>query len=200
MVSERRAFGARLKVQRERCGVSLQAISRATKVPASLFDALERGDCSRWPGGIYARAYFRAYAEAIGLNGATTLNEFSCVFGGAAAPHQAGTSTSSEKLGNLRLSMAEEPVIRAEVLARRAALAAADLVIGFLIAAITNVGLGLNAWVATAGVLAYFVVGRVVSDDPLLYWVYLRLRLRTAPLPEGSPDDVPVGDAASTTA
>ena len=68
MVSERRAFGDRVRRQRERRGVSLEAIARATKVPASLFAGLERGDCARWPGGVYSRAYVRAYAQAIGLD------------------------------------------------------------------------------------------------------------------------------------
>ena len=66
MVSDRRGLGERLKRQRERRGITLQQISQSSKVPASLFAGLEAGDCSRWPAGLYARAYIRAYADAIG--------------------------------------------------------------------------------------------------------------------------------------
>ena len=76
MVSDRRGLGERLKRQRERRGVTLQQISHSSKVPASLFAALEAGDCSRWPAGLYARAYIRAYADAMGLNPDETVEEF----------------------------------------------------------------------------------------------------------------------------
>jgi cytoskeletal protein RodZ len=69
-------FCARVKEARERRGVSLAAISEATKVASSLFDAFERGDVSRWPKGIYRRAYFRDYVTAIGLPPETTVREF----------------------------------------------------------------------------------------------------------------------------
>ena len=81
MVSDRRGLGERLKRQRERRGVTLQQISHSSKVPASLFAALEAGDCSRWPAGLYARAYVRAYADAIGLNPDETVEEFVAAFG-----------------------------------------------------------------------------------------------------------------------
>ena len=81
MVSDRRAFGERLKRQRERAGVTLAKISQNTKVPVALFTGLEAGDCSRWPTGLFARAYIRGYAEAIGLNGDETVEEFLAAFG-----------------------------------------------------------------------------------------------------------------------
>ena len=203
MVSERRAFGERLKQQRERCGISLEFISQATKVPASLYEALERGDCSRWPAGIYGRAYVKAYAEAIGLKSADMVSEFSVVFGGASPPRATGAAVPrDEKAGGLRLSMAEEPAIRPEVLAKRSALAAADLVIGFLLVAVSHVGLGASVWITASCVLAYFTAGRLVSDEPLLYWLYVRMRVRgTSPVvSEPSAEEVPVGNAASTAA
>jgi hypothetical protein len=52
-------------------------------------------------------------------------------------------------------------------------------------------------------ILAYFTLGRVISDEPLLYHVYRRLRTRPAvpPLLDEASDEVaPVGDAASTAA
>ena len=81
MVSDRRALGERLKRQRERAGVTLARISQNTKVPVALFTGLEAGDCSRWPTGLFARAYVRGYAEAIGLNADETVEEFLAAFG-----------------------------------------------------------------------------------------------------------------------
>ena len=97
--------------------------------------------------------------------------------------------------------MAEEPAVDPERLARRAALAAAELVIGVLIASIAHAGFGVNAWITVSCVVSYYVAGRLVSDDPLLFWVYMRMRNASArPSPEPQPENVPVGDAASTTA
>jgi transcriptional regulator with XRE-family HTH domain len=62
------AFGQQLRRQRERAGVTLDALARRTNVMASLFAALEQGDCSRWPPGVYGRGFLRAYASAIGID------------------------------------------------------------------------------------------------------------------------------------
>jgi len=203
MVRERRAFGERLKQQRERCGASLQSISQATKVPASLYGGLERGDCSRWPGGIYSRAYIKAYAEAIGLNAADVICEFSAIYSGTPGAHAAGGPSRSDRANALRLGLAEEPVIDPDAVMKRAALASVDLVIGSLIAALVGVGLGASGWITIGSVLAYFVVGRLISDEPLLFWIYMRLRsasVRTSPAPPSEEEEVRVGDAASTAA
>ena len=63
----RKAFGARLRSRRERACITLQRLAEATNLSASTFAALEDGDISRWPHGLYRRAFFRQYAEAIGL-------------------------------------------------------------------------------------------------------------------------------------
>jgi cytoskeletal protein RodZ len=55
--------------------VRLEDISARTKIPIHLLEDLERGDFSRWPGGIYARAYVREYASEIGLDPEATLND-----------------------------------------------------------------------------------------------------------------------------
>lgn len=79
-------FGEWLRRQRERRGVTLKAVADQTKVSASLFAALERGDCSRWPSGIYSRAWVRNYAMAIGLDPNVTSERFSQCFAETAFP------------------------------------------------------------------------------------------------------------------
>jgi Helix-turn-helix domain len=203
VVSDRRAFGERLKRCRERAGVTLARISQNTKVPVALFTGLETGDCSRWPTGLFARAYVRGYAEAIGLNGDETVEEFVAAFGSIG--HAEGVETPSvlsSKTPPLRLSMVEEPPAP-EAIARRAGLAATELLIGALIASVAAVGLQTNTWTTVGLVLAYFTLGRLISDDPLLYWMFKRVRQQPQPDPlpseSESPDVSGVGETAGTT-
>ena len=202
MVSDRRGLGERLKRQRERSGVTLQHISQNTKVPASLFAGLEKGDCSRWPAGLYARAYIRAYAEAIGLNAEETVEEFVAAFGPVIKSDGVDAPASTSRTPALRLSLVEDSPVELDGIGRRTAFAATDVVLGALIAAVAYVGLGQGVWVTVALILGYFAVGRVISDEPMLYHFYRRLRTRPAqPVVDETSDEVaPVADAARTPA
>ena len=73
-------FGERLRAQRESHGVSLKEIAESTKIGLSLLSALERNDLTRWPKGIFRRAFFRAYVVAIGLPAEPMLAEFVRLF------------------------------------------------------------------------------------------------------------------------
>jgi transcriptional regulator with XRE-family HTH domain len=75
-MSEREAFGPNLRRVRIKRGISLEHISEATKVSAALWAGLECNDFSRWPSGIYARAYVRAYALEIGADPEAAVNDF----------------------------------------------------------------------------------------------------------------------------
>lgn len=105
-----RQFGDKLRSQRERSRVSLEAIAHTTKIGLSILAGLERGDCSRWPGGIYARAYLRAYAQSIGLDPEELVAEFCEVFREFARPApidpapgaEAGVSAGRGRLAHLR--------------------------------------------------------------------------------------------------
>jgi transcriptional regulator with XRE-family HTH domain len=69
-------FGARLRAHREQQRISLAEISASTKISVTLLEGLERDEVSRWPGGVFRRAYIRAYAQAIGLDAEMLLHEF----------------------------------------------------------------------------------------------------------------------------
>jgi transcriptional regulator with XRE-family HTH domain len=79
-MSEREAFGPNLRRLRVQRGISLESIAAATKVNADLWAGLERNDLSRWPAGIYARAYVRAYAVKVGIDPDATVDEFCRLF------------------------------------------------------------------------------------------------------------------------
>lgn len=68
-------LGERLRNHREQRHIALSTIAEDTKIKASLLEALERDDLSRWPTGIFRRAFVRAYARAVGLDGEVILQE-----------------------------------------------------------------------------------------------------------------------------
>lgn len=75
-MSDPQAFGTALRRERERRGITLDQIAARTKIAVSLFDGLERGDLTRWPGGIFRRAFIRNYAQAVGLDPEPVVEAF----------------------------------------------------------------------------------------------------------------------------
>ena len=73
-------FCLALKAVRERKGITLLEISNATKIPVSVFAALERGDLRRWPKGLFKKSFFGGYAKFIGVPVAETCAEFMRLF------------------------------------------------------------------------------------------------------------------------
>lgn len=88
-MAERHAdgFGARLREARERRGVSLRQIATATKIPIGILEALERNEIARLPGGIFSRAFVRAYAVEVDLDPEALIQEFLAQF-----PHDSVTA------------------------------------------------------------------------------------------------------------
>jgi transcriptional regulator with XRE-family HTH domain len=70
------SFGRRLRRERERRQIALSSISANTKISVTFLAALERDDVSRWPSGIFRRAFIRSYADAIGLDPDDIMREF----------------------------------------------------------------------------------------------------------------------------
>lgn len=79
-MSEKDTFGPRLRSERERRGISIETIVTVTKVGADLWIGLERNDFSKWPSGIFARAFLRDYAKAVGLDADDVVDEFCRLF------------------------------------------------------------------------------------------------------------------------
>jgi cytoskeletal protein RodZ len=69
-------FGGKLRLERERRGISLRQISATTKISLAALEALERNDISKLPGGIFSRSFVRSYAIEVGLNPDDTVHEF----------------------------------------------------------------------------------------------------------------------------
>ncbi len=69
-------FGGKLRLARERRGISLRQIAASTKISVAVLEALERNDLSKLPGGIFSRAFVRSYAIEVGLDPDETVHEF----------------------------------------------------------------------------------------------------------------------------
>jgi transcriptional regulator with XRE-family HTH domain len=74
------AFGLELRRARERSGLTLEQVSERTKVSVAHFAGLERGDISRWPTGIFGRAFVRGYASAVGLDPEELVAAFARIY------------------------------------------------------------------------------------------------------------------------
>ena len=75
-MSDRDSFGPRLRRERERRGITLEMLATSTKVNTDLWVGLERNDFSRWPSGIFARAFVRDYARTLGLDADAVVDDF----------------------------------------------------------------------------------------------------------------------------
>lgn len=82
----RAQFGAKLKAAREARGISLREVSAVTKISTATLEALERDIPSRLPGGIFSRAFVRAYAIEVGLDPDAMVREFAERFPDAVQP------------------------------------------------------------------------------------------------------------------
>jgi cytoskeletal protein RodZ len=76
MSAAREAFGPNLRRARVQAGVSLKTIVDATNVSQTLWDGLESNDLSKWPNGVFARAFVKEYAKLVGLDADATVDEF----------------------------------------------------------------------------------------------------------------------------
>lgn len=73
-------IGVRLRRAREERGLTLGDIANATKISIGALKALEENDVSRLPGGLFGRAYLKAFANEVGLNADELAREFRQTF------------------------------------------------------------------------------------------------------------------------
>ena len=168
---QRRAFGDRLRRQRERQHVTLAEIAETTKVAASLFASIERGDSSRWPGGVYDRAFIRGYANAVHLDPDETAAEFAEIFETPSVelPARTPAKSSNESLAHpaLRLNLEVDPAEGRLRLLRATALAIADMLAIAALTAAFMFATGGTLWKAIAvTAVAYHVIVRIAGSMP----------------------------------
>ncbi len=74
-------FGKELRSERERRGMSLEAICAETKVSAQHLAALEREDYKALPSGVFRRGIVRAYLRSLGLDEQVWMPQFEASYG-----------------------------------------------------------------------------------------------------------------------
>jgi cytoskeleton protein RodZ len=70
------SFGARLKREREKRKITLEDISVSTKIGTRFLVAIEEEHFNQLPGGIFNKAFVRAYAHHLGIDEGQTIAEF----------------------------------------------------------------------------------------------------------------------------
>lgn len=74
------SFGEDLRLERERQNLSLEDLSAQTKINSRLLAALEAGDYSALPGGVFRKGIVRACLAALALDEHSWLPRFSASY------------------------------------------------------------------------------------------------------------------------
>jgi transcriptional regulator with XRE-family HTH domain len=212
VINQRRAFGERLRRHREKQRVTLEEIAASTKIAASLFAGLEKGDCSRWPGGMYNRSFIRGYASAVRLDPDDIAAEFAECYSvpletptpatrPATSPAEARPRTSAPPFA-LRLKLDVDPEELRRRAARRAILAVLDVLAVAAVAGIVWFTSGVGYWSALALFsITYQVSVRLLSGvSPAERLMARRQPAALVHLDEEATEESPVGETASTIA
>ncbi len=69
-------IGRELAQARERAGLSLETLSRRTKISVPILESIERGQIRGLPGGLYTRGLLRAYAREVGCDAEAIVRRF----------------------------------------------------------------------------------------------------------------------------
>jgi cytoskeletal protein RodZ len=77
-------FGGRLKREREMREVSLEELTKATRISTRFLLALENEDWEKLPGGIFGHGFVRTIARYLGLDEESLLGEYDLARGGQA--------------------------------------------------------------------------------------------------------------------
>jgi len=70
------SFGERLKLEREKRGMTLEEVSGVTKISVRNLRALEQERFEEMPGGIFNRGFVRSYAKHLGLDDEQVIADY----------------------------------------------------------------------------------------------------------------------------
>jgi hypothetical protein len=185
-MTDNHTFGPHLRSERERRGISIETIVTVTKVGAELWYGLERNDISKWPSGIFARAFVRDYAKAVGLDADEVVDEFCRIF--PQGDRRAGRiiKAQAEIIGHdpaavedaalvppggdrraVALEQKNEARARRLRLAPKAVAAAIDIGCTLSLSALGPAVGGISFWPAVGfTALIYFTVSTILSGSP----------------------------------
>ena len=107
-------FADDLRKAREQRRLTVQAVSQATKVPEKHILALEAGNFTELPGGVFRRGFVRSYLSAIGLDEAEWMARFegACQDSGIAESGDSDWTQFAENVKNSRAGHSRSPAVR----------------------------------------------------------------------------------------
>ena len=87
-------IGSQIRQARELRGLTIRDIANTTKISTAALNAIEQNDFARLPGGVFSRAYVRAFATEVGLDADELTREYRARFeieiaAGPLPPHKA---------------------------------------------------------------------------------------------------------------
>ena len=171
MNADRTGFCRSLKDARSGRELTLEAIADSSKIGVALLADLERGDFSRWPKGIFRRAFLREYAAAIGLSPEHVVGEALRLFpeeGGSAPP-----ADPAQMAEGLRLALAPDRRWWLAPSARRGLAACLDVTVvlfaGTVIARLMSGSIQLTT--AVVGLTYYWAATLCSGATPASLWL-----------------------------
>ena len=92
------SIGRALAQGRRDAGLTVDAISTATRVRVPIVRAIEEDDFSRCGGDVYARGHIRAFARVVGIDPAPLVAEYDAEHGGRPAPTRVAPLYDSDRI------------------------------------------------------------------------------------------------------
>jgi len=164
------SFGLRLRSERERRGIVLESIAASTKIKTSLLADLERGDLSKWPRGIFRRAFVREYAVSVGFAPEPIVAEFVRLFPDEGPGH----ARIPEQPSELRLTLADagRPPLRTLAIQVTTALFEICVIVAVVRTLTWFTGWSFGAFCAAAALTYYGFASAVCGRSPALWWLH----------------------------
>lgn len=126
------SFGARLKREREKKGVTLDDISVTTKIGTRMLRALEDEHFDQLPGGIFNKGFVRAYARHLGMDEEQAIADYLVASGETPAAPKPGAEPTEVRIREVKTEPSAEE--------------SAGLPWGILAIALLLVAFGFAAW------------------------------------------------------
>ena len=164
LMTETTTLGSYLRREREHRGLSLRTISEKTKVSLGLLEGLEADDLSRWPGGIFRRAFVRSYAQCVGLDPEDVIRRFEEQLQPPepAAPHVNGNGTRLADTATLTGHHAPAPRLPPPPRRSRLLGTAADCTVA-LVLAFSSAAAGSRLLWPVMLIAAYYAIGILLT-------------------------------------
>jgi hypothetical protein len=70
------SVGARLRLERELLGMSIEEVARATRIPVTSLERVENDRFDDLPGEVFVRGFLRSYAKTVGLDADEVLAQY----------------------------------------------------------------------------------------------------------------------------